>query len=84
MENNEALKLDDTLEEELEEIHVDVPKLISLITSLCKSLNKAAAISVATEHIISIPRKGKERKHQTQSLILLLMYSLASKAVIKV
>ena len=37
VENNEALNLDDTLEEELEEIHVDVPKLIRLITSLCSS-----------------------------------------------
>ena len=52
VENNEALNLDDTLEEELEEIHVDVPKLIRLITSLCSSsLYKA---TVATEPIISI------------------------------
>ena len=54
MENNDALKLDDTLEEELEEIHVDVPNLISLITSLCKSsLNKATATALLLLNISS-------------------------------
>ena len=75
------MELDDTLEEELEEIPVDVPKLISLITSLCKSLNKATATVAKADHLNTSERKDCFI-NQSQTKFNFTLQVPASKAVI--